>query len=130
TGLDPVCPGSTNTYTAVTNGSSPTFSWSISGNGTISGSTTGSSVSVIAGALCGSPYALTVDITSGVCDSTDSKTVNVVDTTPPTITCPADKQLQCGASTTPSNTGTATATDNCGGGVTITHSDAVAPAGC
>src|SRR5206468_3363722 len=53
-----------------------------------------------------------------------------VDTTAPAITCPPDKQLQCGASTGPSNTGSATATDNCGAPVTITFSDAATPAGC
>ena len=37
--------------------------------------------------------------------------VNVVDTTPPVITCPADVlNLACGDSTAPSNTGVATAT--------------------
>jgi hypothetical protein len=52
------------------------------------------------------------------------------DTTPPTITCPADIQLQCGASTDPANTGVATATDNCAGSVTATFTDAATPAGC
>jgi len=56
--------------------------------------------------------------------------VNVADTTPPTITCPGDRQLQCGASTDPSNTGSATGSDNCPAAVTITHTDAATPAGC
>src|SRR5439155_1571244 len=51
-------------------------------------------------------------------------------TTPPVITCPPDKHLQCGEQTDPSNTGTATATDNCGGAVSISHTDAGTPAGC
>ena len=55
--------------------------------------------------------------------------ITVVDTTPPSIACPADVQLytdaQCYADTTPGNTGTATGTDNCSGGVTITFSDVV-----
>src|SRR5207244_872149 len=37
--------------------------------------------------------------------------------------CPADSQLQCGESTSVASNGTATATDNCGGNPTITHSD-------
>ena len=57
-------------------------------------------------------------------------TVAIADTTPPTITCPADIQLQCGASTDPANTGVATATDNCAGSVGVTFTDASAPAGC
>jgi hypothetical protein len=48
--------------------------------------------------------------------------VSVVDNTPPTITnCPADVEIACGASTDPANTGTATATDDCG--ATVTYND-------
>ena len=50
--------------------------------------------------------------------------IRFVDATPPVITCPADKDLQCGDSTDPSNTGTATASDNCGGTPGISHTDA------
>ncbi|MBI3871982.1 MAG: T9SS type A sorting domain-containing protein [candidate division Zixibacteria bacterium] len=53
-----------------------------------------------------------------------------VDNTAPVVTCPPDKQLQCGASTDPANTGSATAVDNCGGSVTISHTDASTPANC
>src|SRR5439155_783544 len=53
-----------------------------------------------------------------------------VDTTPPTITCPPDRQLQCGASTDPSSTGSATATDNCAAPVAITFADGATAAGC
>ena len=57
--------------------------------------------------------------------------ITFVDTTAPVITCPADKQLQCGASTATNNTGSATAgADNCGGTVTITYTDAATAANC
>ncbi len=56
--------------------------------------------------------------------------LSFVDTTPPAITCPADQQLNCGAPTDPVDTGSATATDNCAGIVTITFTDAATPAGC
>ena len=62
--------------------------------------------------------------------ATCSQTVTVVDTTGPSITCPPAKQLQCADSTAPANTGSATATDNCGGAVTITYTDAPTPANC
>src|SRR5262249_30298643 len=56
--------------------------------------------------------------------------ITLVDTTPPVINCPPDKQIQCGDSTAPTNTGTATATDNCGSTVNIPFTDAATPAGC
>jgi hypothetical protein len=46
------------------------------------------------------------------------------------ITCPPDKQLQCGDSTAPANTGTATAIDTCSTNVTITFTDVATPANC
>src|SRR4030095_12223696 len=45
-------------------------------------------------------------------------------------TCPADKVLACGDSTAPANTGSATATDNCGGTPAVTFTDAATPVNC
>ncbi len=88
---------------------------------------------------------LTVDTSSGgtvVCDTflsvTDSKglsdscssTVNVQDTTPPSITCPLDTVIECDESTDPTNTGSASATDVCDPGTIVTFSDTVAPRTC
>jgi hypothetical protein len=49
-------------------------------------------------------------------DSTDTcvQVFKVIDTIPPTIICPSDTIIDCSASTSPTNTGEATATDNCG----------------
>jgi len=55
--------------------------------------------------------------------STQTQTVNVVDVTAPTLTVPANTTISCGGSSNPSSTGTATATDNCSGVVSITYSD-------
>jgi hypothetical protein len=59
-----------------------------------------------------------------------TQTIVVNDTTPPTLTCPSDKQLACGASTDPSNTGTATATDNCGGLIKMSYADTATSSNC
>ncbi|NNF29886.1 MAG: HYR domain-containing protein [Flavobacteriaceae bacterium] len=54
--------------------------------------------------------------------------ITVVDTTPPTITCPADVTVECGDDTSSSSTGMATGADGCGT-VTITEADTSVP-GC
>src|SRR6185436_14676467 len=53
-----------------------------------------------------------------------SQKVTLEDHTPPTISCPPDVTRECGASTAPASTGTATAQDTCGA-VSVTFSDAV-----
>lgn len=62
--------------------------------------------------------------------STCVQTIFVDDSTPPSITCPANITIQCGAITLPANTGSATASDNCDGTPTVTFSDVTAGAGC
>ncbi len=51
-----------------------------------------------------------------------SQTITVVDTTPPTITAPADVTIECNDDESSANTGMATASDSCGT-VTITEAD-------
>src|SRR5438093_7478981 len=54
--------------------------------------------------------------------------ITFADTTPPVITCPADKVPTRRSSAHPADTGSATATDNCGGTPAISHTDAATPA--
>lgn len=61
----------------------------------------------------GSPIPITVTLTGPGGPSSCVTLVTVVDGTPPTIICPNDVQLPCGASTSPGTTGFATAIDNC-----------------
>ena len=58
--------------------------------------------------------------------STCSQIISIVDLTKPSLSCPANRILDCGASTLPANTGTATAYDICSAPV-ITYSDVMSP---
>ena len=115
---DPVCPGSTNNvHTVTVNGTctSPSINWTITGNGTIVGSTTGTSVTVTAGSTCNASYTVTAHVTCSLCpETTCSDTVLVNDTTAPSISCPANVTVQCDSDVPAANTGLVTASDNCG----------------
>ena len=109
-----VCPGSTNSHTSTISpaGGTITHSWSITSNGIIIGSTTGASVSVTAGAS--GSYTLTDNFIKDGNPGSCTKTVNIGDVIPPTITCPSNITVnnaanQCGAVVNFS----ATASDNC-----------------
>jgi hypothetical protein len=56
-------------------------------------------------------------------NSTDVQTITIVDLVKPTITAPNNVNVNCGSSTNPSATGTATGADNCSG-VSINYTDA------
>src|SRR5690606_38905830 len=57
--------------------------------------------------------------------------ITLADTQPPTITCPSNTTIACGASTLPQNTGgSATATDNCDNTPVITYMDATVGGAC
>src|SRR5262249_25090650 len=132
-----VCPGSTNTHTSTIDTSSgvcnsPVHNWTISGNGVIVGPTNGSSVMVQAGNTCNAPYTITDNVTcsgcTGVTTVSCSTTVNVNDTTPPTVTfCPPNATIQCPATPV---FGTPTFSDNCDPNLTITFNDVTTPGSC
>ena len=82
---------------------------------------------------CDSSYSLErVWSASDECGNTAlcTQIVSVVDTTPPTITCPSDITAECNEGTDPSVLGMATAIDGCSTNVTITLSDTGVAGSC
>ena len=132
TGLDgPVCPSSSNNYTAPVG--MTTYLWSISDNGSIPGATNQQNVSVTAGSNCNQSFTLTLVITDGNgCSSSCQKIVSVTDNTAPTLTgtayagttgtnaCMADAATAAPFSAADAIQGY---TDNCGGAVTAELTD-------
>ena len=61
-----------------------------------------------------------------------TQTITVNDTTPPTINnFPANTTVSCASAVPPADDGAVSATDNCGGTVTITHDpDQISPGSC
>ncbi len=118
-GPSPVCPASSHTYNGPDGMAS--YSWSISGDGAISGSTNGPTVDVMSGSGCDSSFTLNLSIVnSNGCLSTCSQSFTVRDVTPPSILCPAAVTVQCASSVPAPNVASVTAADSCST-VTVTH---------
>lgn len=93
TGPDAVCPTQSISFSAPAGMTS--YTWNISGNGTILSSRTAQNITVRPGTLCNSDFVLTLTIIdSNGCTSTCTKTVQVADNIPPVIAgCPADQEF-------------------------------------
>lgn len=120
TGVTNACPRSTNTFSAPTGMNF--YLWTVVGDGSISGPANQPTVKVVAGAVCGANYTLSLAMTTNVCTTSCSTDVTVVDTGAPVLTTPADLVLDCPAVTTTNVTGAATATDACSH-ATVTYND-------
>lgn len=78
---------------------------------------------IVGGSTCGECCQVRLTVSRGDLHRSCSSPVRVRDNTPPVIQCPELFKLICGGSTAPSNTGFATATDNCDPNPTITYKD-------
>ena len=115
-----ICSATIN-YTATASGfPAPSMSYMLTGATSASGSGTGS------GSLFNRGMTNVTITASNICSpaATAFFTVIVNDNEAPVITnCPADVTISCDASSDVSNTGNATATDNCSATVAITYSE-------
>jgi hypothetical protein len=87
----------------------------------------------VAGGACPQESTITRTwIATDACGNTNTciQVITVDDSVAPSISCPANVTIQCGANTLPAATGNATATDNCDGTPTIDFSDSTAGGGC
>ncbi|MCC6724554.1 MAG: hypothetical protein IT258_08585, partial [Saprospiraceae bacterium] len=95
------------------------YLWTISGQGTIVGSSTGQTVSVDASGTCGGSYTLTLEVTQVNCMNQCMIDVTIDDNVSPIVTCPTSVTLAACSSqaavTSAFNTWQAgfSATDNC-----------------
>ncbi len=71
-------------------------------------------------------------IATDACGNTNTciQVITIEDTTPPAITCPASVTIECTDDTSPANTGSATAIDNCDGAPIIGFADITVGGGC
>src|SRR5262249_24222149 len=130
-GASSTCPKSTSQFSAPAG--LPAYSWSVTGNGSISGPTNSQTVTLSAGAACAAPFTFMFNLRStiGGCSVACTTDVMVSDTTPPVITSiPPDVTVQCAAAVPAPNDKAVTATDNCTGTIIITHSDQTTPGTC
>ncbi len=122
TGPSLVCPRSSTSFSGPAGMAA--YSWSITGNGALTGPTNAQNVTVAAGPACRTNFTLLLNVTSNGCSSACATNVMVNDTTRPTLVCPSNLLLECPANTSTNVTGVAIAQDNCGS-VTVSYSDAV-----
>lgn len=90
--------------------------------------------SVPVSALTSCPATIAIAVSGADCCGIAAVTCNtsadVYDTIAPMITCPATATVECGQSTAPAQTGTASATDNCAGVVSIGFGDVITAGTC
>ncbi|GAP69547.1 protein containing HYR domain, partial [Bacteroidales bacterium 6E] len=128
TGPDgPACPNAELTYNGPAD--MDAYEWTVSGDASISGSNTGSSVTVIAAADCEGSFTVSLKITKSGCTDETSKTVTIEDKTAPVIASTTDISVNTnsGSCTALVTVTTPSVSDNCATvSATGTRSDGLA----
>ncbi len=114
TGDDSACPGTSGLV--YTGPAGMDYFWSISGDGSIDGSTTSQSVTVDADNVCDGSFTLTLETTLAGCTSSCEKTVTIEDNTPPDAGDDASSTVQCISEVTEPTP--PVVSDDCGGTIT------------
>src|SRR6185295_13574668 len=126
TPASPVCPGSQNSYSGPSGLTS--YSWSISGNGSLSGATNVRNVLVNAASVCNGSYTLSLNGSLNGCTSNCSQIISVIDNTSPSVSQPGNNYfISCGEAavfTPPA------ASDNCSTASVVEVSDITTPGSC
>lgn len=129
-GPNPVCPGSTNVYMGPLPSQVGSYSWSITGDGSITGAINKDTVTVMAGNTCGTyKLQLIATTTDGKVKDTCSLLVNVKDSIAPVLSGTApDASISC-SKDVPA-TPVITASDNCIGNVQVQMSQQTVDSTC
>ncbi len=117
-----ICLGSTSTLTAAAPVGA-TIDWYVGAN------LVGTGSPFVVSPTMPTTYTAVARVIATGCTSMFGGSVLVSLQGPPSITCPANVSINCAASTNPINTGTATATSNCGV-PTVNYNDSIVPGAC
>ncbi|MEN8225351.1 MAG: hypothetical protein ABFS05_08325, partial [Bacteroidota bacterium] len=124
-GPDTICPLGIGQFNGPDSLSS--YTWTITGDGTILGDTSAQMIEVQGNGSCDTSFTLTLFVTgAGGCSSTCSMTVYMVDTVSPIITdVPDSLFLQCASGVPVASPDSVTVTDNCVNGLAVTVTDSI-----
>jgi PKD repeat protein len=111
-------------FTNISTGTGLTYAWIFGDPNSGGNNSTAGQSPTHQFSTCGS-YIVRLIIAGPDCRDTAFQTINYTETTPPVIVCPPNISVTCTKDTIPSVSGVATATDNCPGTITFTHSDVI-----
>jgi large repetitive protein len=129
-GPDSICPSGTAQFSGAD--SLSTYAWTITGSGTIQGSSTGQIVVIQGTGACDSSFTLNLSVTgNGGCTTSCSRTIYLLDHLGPVINnVPGPVTVLCASQVPAVGSDSVSTTDNCGDSVTLLVSDQVSNQTC